>query len=469
MAGIPLFGLGQLSKSPYVTAKRLVNLYCEQRPQGEKSSLVAYGTPGLELFVNFGADACRGGIEFAPGSLAFVVHRGTLWEVNAAGVTTNRGALGTTSGRVSMAHNGVEVMIVDGVDGYIYDTGTNVFSTIASALPANPTTVTYLARRFIASFAGSSRFYWSDIDDGLTWQALNFANAESSPDELVAVLASSSQIVLNGTETSEFWASSGALDSAFSIIQGTSNEWGLAARWSIAKYDNSYACLIRNRMGEVMVAKMNGYVPQKISTVDLDSIINKYANVADATGYSYMLGGHPMYVLSFPAAGATWLYDGATSLWSELQSQGDTRHAGEFSFPFLGSMIVADYSAGRLYKIKPDVLTDNGASIPRLIVSETLQTPGQEYIDIDALRLSMEVGVGTASGQGSNPQIGLEVSRDNGKTWGAQMWTSLGATGNYKRVVEWRRLGTAKQFTFRLTVTDPVQVTFVAGAVNPEN
>jgi hypothetical protein len=43
----------------------------------------------------------------------------------------------------------------------------------------------------------------------------------------------------------------------------------------------------------------------------------------------------------------------------------------------------------------------------------------------------MEVGNGLATGQGSNPQIGLEVSRDNGKTWGAQMWKAIGAIGAY--------------------------------------
>jgi hypothetical protein len=31
---------------------------------------------------------------------------------------------------------------------------------------------------------------------------------------------------------------------------------GLAARWSIAKFDNTMACLWKNRMGQVMVAKL---------------------------------------------------------------------------------------------------------------------------------------------------------------------------------------------------------------------
>ena len=118
MARIAVFGFGIAAKSPYVTAKYLQNIYCEQRPSGigtagEKSMLVGDQTPGLNLFADFGATPPRGGIEFEPGNVAYVVHRGVLWEINNAGVATNRGTLLTTTGRVSLAHNGVQVMIVD--------------------------------------------------------------------------------------------------------------------------------------------------------------------------------------------------------------------------------------------------------------------------------------------------------------------------------------------------------------------
>jgi hypothetical protein len=201
---IPLFGLGMESKSPYVTAKMLTNIYVEQRPSGEKSVLVGYATPGLELFTNFGDTPPRGAIEFEEDSVCYVVHRGVLWEVNNAGVQTNRGTLGTTTGRVSMSHNGVEVCIVDGALGYIYNTVSTVFSQPAT-FPANPTTVTYLSQRFIVSLADSSRFYVSDIGTGTTWDPLMFANAEVSPDPIVSVWSSNGQLILLGDKTTEFW------------------------------------------------------------------------------------------------------------------------------------------------------------------------------------------------------------------------------------------------------------------------
>ena len=139
-------------------------MYAETRPDGEKSTLVVYGTPGLNLFSDFGATPPRGGMEFPSQSLSFVVQRGILWEVNNAGIATNRGMLNTASGRVSMSDNGVQIMIVDGTYGYIYNTTTLVFAQIVDVdFPANPVTVTYLGQRFIVNFNGSGRFYCSDI------------------------------------------------------------------------------------------------------------------------------------------------------------------------------------------------------------------------------------------------------------------------------------------------------------------
>lgn len=467
---IPVFGLGMASKSPFVTAKVLQNMYAEQRPQGEKSSMVAYQTPGQNLFADFGATPCRGGMEFDALSVAFVVHRGVLWEVNNAGSMTNRGTLLTTTGRVSIADNGTQIMIVDGTYGYIYDTGTHVFAQITDVdFPANPVTVTFLAGRFIVNLNGSSRFYVSDLYNGLSWDALNFANAETSPDPILAVLASNGQLILLGSRTTEYWGNSGSLDFAFVLIQGTATEWGIAAIWSLAKYDNSYVYLVKNRMGQVMVAKINGYLPEPVSNVDISAIINGYTNVADASAYSYMLGQHPMYVISFPTAGKSWLYDGSTGIWSPLKSQGISRHNAEFGFSLINKTIVADYSTGQLFTLTAAAVTDNGVSIERAITSETVASPDLDRLTVDKFRVDIEVGNGTTTGQGSNPQIGLEVSRDNGKTWGAQMWTTMGALGNYVLRAEWRRLGTAFNFVFRLTVTDPVNLVMVSACINPDD
>jgi hypothetical protein len=174
-------------------------------------------------------------------------------------------------------------MIVDGTAGYIYNTVTHAFAQIADPdFPANPATVTYLGRRFVVSIQDSSRFQVSDIDDGLSWDALNFANAEVSPDQIVRAYASNGQLILPGYLVTEFWGNSGTADFPFSQLQGTANEWGLAARYSIARFDNTFCMLVQNRMGQVMIGKMNGYLPEKISSQDMDFVIVALRRLAES-------------------------------------------------------------------------------------------------------------------------------------------------------------------------------------------
>jgi hypothetical protein len=67
---------------------------------------------------------------------------------------------------------------------------------------------------------------------------------------------------------------------------------------------------------------------------------------------------------------------------------------------------------------------------------------------------------------GANPQVMLQISKDNGKTWGPERWTSLGKIGAYRDRVEWRRFGKARDWTFKLRLTDPVKPVFTFADVN---
>lgn len=208
-----------------------------------------------------------------------------------------------------------------------------------------------------------------------------------------------------------------------------------------------------------------GYVPKKLSTQAMDDIINRYASVSDATAFSYMLGGHPMLQINFPSEGKSWLYDASTGMWSPLEfGLNGARHRAELQLDFLNKPLVADYENGNVYTIGPDTYTDNGTPIAREIISRHIYH-AEEDIVIDQLYVDMEVGVGLATGQGSVPQVMLQISKDNGKTWGTELWRGLGAIGESLQRVVWRRLGLGRDWTFKLRVSDPVKVVFTFGAL----
>jgi hypothetical protein len=111
---------------------------------------------------------------------------------------------------------------------------------------------------------------------------------------------------------------------------------------------------------------------QSISTFALEYAIGQYGDISTATAFAFQFGGHSLYVLNFPNASTTWVYDAATGAWSEwdyTKPQGGIgRFSGEWHC-FAGSKhIVGDYENGNIYEMQDPYLnisteyTDNGAS-----------------------------------------------------------------------------------------------------------
>lgn len=539
---IPLFSIGQKGKSSTVTAQSRINMYAEISGDADKGQLAFYGTPGLTLFADFGDTPHRGAI--AVGDFIYTVHRGTLWELNNAGVRVNRGSLATTSGRVQMAFNGQQIAMVDGLRMYVYminrtpapvstitrvgtlatlttsqphlrytgeivtisgalpaqyngtytitvtgpttftytmasDPGASAapagaytvdssFVTVSSGLFDSPVDITFLAGYGVACFQDSGQFQISDLYDFTTWDPLDFATAESNPDNLVRVIADHGELVLFGSNSTEFWANSGQLDFPFSNISGSTVDYGLAARWSLTRYNDSLIGLFKNPMSQVYVMNMVGHAVRKVSEYGFDDIVNDYASVADATGYAYMLGGHPMYQLNFPTQGKSWLFDATTNMPTELQSGlNGMRHRGELLVDYLNKPRVFDYENGRIYTLQPNVYTDNGAPIVREMVSKHFFKDFKR-VTIQRLTIDFETGIGLIDGQGKLPQAMLKISRDNGHTWGNEIWRDIGAIGKYLTRVFWTRLGSSRDWIFKIRVTDPVKVVIAAASIDAE-
>lgn len=463
---VPLFGLSQQGKSSSVTSQRHLNMYAEITQDADKSTVAYFGTPGTQLFYSFGDTPVRGSI--AVGDYKYDVHRGTFWEVNNAGVKVNRGTLSTTSGRVDMVSNGTQIAIVDGTNMYCYTIATNAFATVTSGLFASPTTITFQDGYGIASFANSGQFQISASYDFKTWDALDYATAESNPDNLVRVIADHGEVTLAGSDTVEFWGNSGGQDFPYSNQRGATLEFGLAARWSLVKYNDSLAGLFKNRMGQVQVMVLVGHSIKPLSSAEHSYLINQYSTVSDATAFSYMLGGHPMLQVNFPSAGKSWLYDATTSLWSELQSGlSGGRHIAEIQCDYINKTRVSDYANGNVYTLTADAYTDNGTAIPREIITKhTLDNYNR--MTISRLQVDFEAGVGLVSGQGSDPQVMLQVSKDNGHTWGPERWTSMGKIGAYLTRAFWLRLGMARDWLFKLRITDPVKVVITGASIDAQ-
>ena len=453
MARYPLFSTGQKGRSVHYSAQRRLNLYCEIKREGDRSQLSYHSTPGLTLFGSFGDEPVRGADTM--GNLIYAVHRGTLYSVNNAAVKTALGTLTTTTGRVDVTNNGTDIMVVDGTNGYIWDGAT--FTTItAGSFPDTVNTCDFLGGRFLYDSNGTGLFGVSASYDGLTYDGTEVATAESFPDDLVRVFVDHGEAILFGQSSTEFWGLSASVDFPLQAISGAVVEVGLAARWSVARLSNSVAFLGKNREGEVSVLQMAGYAPQRISNDEMEYIINKYTTVTDAQAFSYKSSGHSFYQLNFPAAAKSWLFDLSTGIWSELEydSKG-MRHRANFGVDFLQKTIVFDYENGNMYKLDPDVFTDNGVDIVRELIGRHIFDENE--ISISRLWLDIETGLG------ADPQAMLAVSKDGGHKYSAERWTSLGAVGEYTKRAIWRVLGQAYDWVIKIRISGATRCT-ISGA-----
>jgi hypothetical protein len=210
-------------------------------------------------------------------------------------------------------------------------------------------------------------------------------------------------------------------------------------------------------MGQVNLCVLDGFQAEIVSTPEWDHLVNAYTIVADASAYSYRLGGHTMYQINFPAEGKSWLYDGSTKLLSEVISHGLTRHRGEISATFRNDTIVSDYANGNLYKIKDNVYTDAGDAITLELYGRHLFS-NDKNIRIPALEVILETGIADA---GDDPQMALAISRDGGHSYGPERWVSIGQMGEYTQRARWRQNGRGRDIVVRIRISEPMRKVIV--------
>ena len=272
-----------------------------------------------------------------------------------------------------------------------------------------------------------------------------------------------------GSNSIEVWYDAGNADFPLAPIQGAFNEIGCVAAFSVAKLDNSVWWLGQDERGQGIVYRSQGYAAKRVSTHAVEWQIQQYSTLTDAVAYTYQQDGHAFYVLNFPTANTTWVYDVATNLWHERAGfvNGDfVRSRANCQCNFQGNIIVGDYQDGSIYTLDLNNYADDDRP-QKWLRSWRALPPGTNTLKRTAqhsLQLNLETGVGLNSGQGSDPQVMLRWSDDSGHTWSREHWTTIGKIGEFGKRAIWRRLGMTqklRQRIYEVSGTDPVKISIV--------
>ena len=306
----------------------------------------------------------------------------------------------------------------------------------------------------------NGQWFISALYDSTTLDPLQFATKESKPDPLLRLIVANHQVWLMGSESIEPWTDAGTSPFPFAQVTGSIMDRGIAAPLSAT----DLAGVLLWLGDDLIVYGAAAYTPVRISNFAVDEAIRAMAVksiVSDAVGFNYTQGGHPFYVLTFPTAGRTLVYDTLTQVWHERRSGTQLTDAiwtVTCTVEAWGK-VYAGTSTGALGVLDLDTYTELSAPIRRAAVSPPLYNDGKRAT-VPTVELECELGIGLTTGQGSNPTVTVRWSDDGGATFSNERTASLGKTGNRIDRARIFRTGIFRQREYEFAISDPVKVSF---------
>jgi hypothetical protein len=410
----PILGGTYVARSINAANARMVNLFPEAVPDGGKEPGFLNRAPGLRLLANMGDGPIRGLWQF--GGYGYAVSGEVLYRVDNLWNVTPIGTVSGSSGPVSMSDNGTQLFIACNGPSFIYNSSTLAFAQITDPDFPGAVTVGYIDGYFVFNEPNSQRIWITQLLDGQSIDPLDFASAEGSPDGLVSLIVDHREIWLFGTNSVEVWYDSGAADFPLSPVQGAFNEVGCIAAFSVAKLDNGLFWLGADARGKGIVYRANGYAAERISTHAVEWQIQEYGNLSDAIAYTYQQDGHSFYVLIFPSANTTWVFDVATALWHERAAfiNGSfTRHRSNCQMSFSNEVVVGDHELGNIYAFDLEVFSDAGAVQKWLRSWRALPTGTNDLKRTAQHSLQLDAETGAIESSVTTPIVISDISNPN--------------------------------------------------------
>lgn len=449
---IPILGPSAGKGDVQINPQKTYNLYTKFEGSGAKSPITLRSTEGLvKRGVSGLGGSGRSNGKLFKGREYYVIGQ-SLVAIDSVNIIYVIGTLSTTSARCQMVAGRNYLMIVDGSYGYTYD-GTT-FATITDPdFPANPTHCIYIDNFFLVNDAGTDTFYRSDFEDPTSWDALLFEVASASPDNILALATYDRNILAYGSETIQAYFNGGG--SGFNFVPYSNTiQMGIAAPHSVAKTPYGVCFLAVSEDGGYGVVKFAGGA-QPISNADDHDEIGGLTKVNDAIGMSYTLKGRTFYILTFPTDGVTKAFDLTNNTSFHRKSYQISRWRVN-GLGFDGERALGvDYANDKIYELDADVFTEDGEIIERIRDTQIISQSNNRF-SVPMLEVDAKAGVGLATGQGSDPVMGLAISRNGGVSYSGFRYKSVGKMGEYELQSVWRELGGQfRSLNTRMIYTEP--------------
>lgn len=409
---------------------------------------------GLTSWVDFEEDAAiDGAFWWVRQQKLVVVCNGKVFYVNEDGTYNEK--TGTATMEVGVVPTFAEV---DGTKLYIassgkigeYTSGAGNDGVYISDVDA-PTTVTHIAtldKMLIGLSANSERFDRADVNTPTSWQS-NFYNAEAHPDKARALFVEDGQIKIIGEATTELWRNNGG-----TFVRDYSGvlQVGTVAPYSYQRILGKSYWLSEN--GEVV--EVSG---RQINVISLPyaKYIQSFSELSDAVGGHLVRDGNHFYVLYFPTASKTIVYDVVLGRWYQWTSGGSNPYVGKVfqHVPLWGFMVVGSRSDSVLYKLSSDAQDDAGTDIQTILRTDFI---GHGSYDVPKFSKRLLFHLKRTKVASGPTTLSFRYRNDGSTTWKDARTITVEATDQTDMVVPIRVLGRyfQRQYEFKLATDSSV-------------
>ena len=431
---------------------KLVNAYAEKRGKDAKAPLSVVPCDGIIEASDDATGPCRGMLYMEDLDKLYHVHSSSVWKTTLSGTTFTTTRIGTLPGIdvVQMSRNqnaDAELFIQTSADCFVI--ASDSVNTITDGdFPADIITADYASGYTVVGQEDRS-FNISSINDSLAWAALDFDTFQQKAGKLIRIEENAGEIVGFCSSWMEFWRDTGNADFPFTPVAFRSR--GLKAKNAVIRCDNT----LMFPGDDGVVYRLENYDPKRISNHAVERLISADSSSSDMIGFGWSYDGHAFANLT----GTDWsrCYDAVTGVWHQRQTDGYDTWRGRFSVPAWDRVMIGDTLTGKIGYLDRGTYTEFGDTMIWGVDSPPLHVFPNGGI-VDALHIDVATGYGLLSGQGSDPLIMLQVSKDGGTTFQQYRELSLGIQGKYATRVTARNLGRfgPKGIVFRLRISDPV-------------
>lgn len=456
---IPFTGESYKTESKFASPQECINFYVQPYPEMGEKAMALYGTPGLQYWATMATGPIQGMLAY--GGVLYVVAGSILYKVSAAGSIVPIGWFGNNSrGPVSMATNGIDIVMTDGIKGKVFNIANQTWLSISDPDFPRCTNVIYTDGYYLVNETGTGRIWRSDWNDGSKWETLSFSTAGANPDNVVSLIVDHKDIWTLGEITCEIWYNSGAATFNFDSIPGAFVEMGATSPHGVTKINNAIYWVGRDQTGVGHIMQSVGRQPKIVSTPPVELSLSN-CNLENAIAMSYSQNGHAFVIFTFPDNHLTWVYDPTVGLWHQRSSRingVDLEWRVGCHVMFNGEHIVGDLYSGKLFKLKTDVYDEDGEPIISVRTSPVVRKD-QKLITVDRVQVVTEPGAGLISGgvENTEPQGMFSWSRDGGFHWSADADLPLGKLGMTENRASVYQLGQGRNWVFRLKISARVK------------